>query len=46
MGVFALGVGGKSLLVLNRALLLDPFNLFPSTSLSLSHRPAAGPKLS
>ena len=46
MGVFALGVGGKSLLVLNRAPLLDPFSLFPSTSLSLSHRPAAGPKLS
>lgn len=46
MGVFALGVGGKPLLVLNRALLLDSFNLFPSTSLSLSHRPAAGPKLS
>ena len=46
MGVFALGVGGEPLLVLNKALFLDPFNLFPSTSLSLSHRPAAGSKLS
>lgn len=45
MGVFALGVGGEPLLVFNRALLLNPFNLFPSISLSLPHRPAAGPKL-
>ena len=32
--MFALGAGGEPLLVLNRALLLDPFKLFPSTSLS------------
>lgn len=44
--MFALGAGGEPLLVLNRALLLDPFKLFPSTSLSLSQRPEAGPKLS
>ena len=36
--------GGGPLLVLNRALLLDPFKLFPSTS--LSQRPAAGSKMS
>lgn len=42
--MFTLGVGGGPLFMLNRALLLDPFKLFPSTS--LSQRPAAGPKLS
>ena len=45
MGVFALGVGGEPLPVFSRALLLNLFSLFPSTSLSLPHRPAAGPKL-
>ena len=42
--MFALGAGGEPLLVLNRALLLDAFKLFPSTS--LSQRPEAEPKLS